>query len=238
MKTAIVTGASSGIGEATARVLVAAGYNVMLAARRTDNLAAITGELGDKAAYHMTDVANPDDHAALVEATDKRFGQVDALICNAGIMPVSLVEKRQRADWDRMIDVNMRAVMYGVDAVLPQMIERKDGHIVTVSSIAALMNFPSSSVYSATKAGIRMFGDALRKEMTAHNVRVTTVFPGGVKTELGNTITDSSVLDMMGQAFNFEFLEPEDIANGILYVLNQPPSVCVGEIMIRPTGQA
>ncbi|SIN62149.1 NADP-dependent 3-hydroxy acid dehydrogenase YdfG [Parasphingorhabdus marina DSM 22363] len=238
MRTAIVTGASSGIGEATARKLIADGYNVMLAARRADRLESLTEELGEHAAFHVTDVSSRADQEALAAATTERFGQVDALVCNAGIMPVSLIEKGDVEDWDRMIDVNLRGVLYGINAVLPRMVARKDGHVIIISSIAALENFPSSAVYSATKAGVRSMSDTLRKEMTAHGVRVTTIFPGGVKTELGSSIKDQSVLEMMGGVFNFEFLEPENLADSVAYVLNQPPSVCVGELMIRPTGQA
>ncbi|MEP3225025.1 MAG: SDR family oxidoreductase [Parasphingorhabdus sp.] len=238
MKTVIVTGASSGIGEATARKLVQSGYNVMLAARRTERLQAIVEELGEQTAFHATDVSKREDQQALAAATIERFGQVDALVSNAGIMPVSLLEKGDVEDWDRMIDVNLRGVLYGINAVLPAMVERKDGHIIIISSIAALETFPTSAVYSATKSGVRSMSDTLRKEMTAHGVRVTTIFPGGVKTELGTSIKDQSVLDMMGGVFDFEFLEPENLADSIAYVLGQPPSVCVGELMIRPTGQA
>lgn len=238
MRTVIVTGASSGIGEATARKLIADGYNVMLAARRADRLEALEAELGERAAFHVTDVSSRADQEALAVATTERFGQVDAVVCNAGIMPVSLIEKGDVEDWDRMIDVNLRGVLYGIHAVLPQMIDRKDGHVIIISSIAALQTFPSSAVYSATKAGVRSMSDTLRKEMTGHGVRVTTIFPGGVKTELGGSIKDQSVLEMMGGVFNFEFLEPENLADSVAYVLGQPPSVCVGELMIRPTGQA
>ncbi len=172
MRTVIVTGASSGIGEATARKLVQSGYNVMLAARRTDRLQAIVEELGEQAAFHGADVRSREDQDALAAATIKRFGQVDALICNAGIMPVSLIQKGHVEDWDRMIDVNLRGVLYGINAVLPAMVERKDGHIIIISSIAALETFPSSAVYSATKSGVRSMSDTLRKEMTTHGVRV------------------------------------------------------------------
>ncbi len=237
-RTAIVTGASSGIGEATSRALVKQGYQVMMAARRTDRLEKVAEELGEAAAFHATDVTNRDDLKALVAATDERFGHTDVLINNAGVMPLSFFQASRVDEWDQMIDVNLKGVLYGIDAVLPQMIARRDGHIVNVSSVAGLNARPSSGVYAATKFGVRAVSDGLRQEMTSHNVRVTVICPGGVKTELGDSIKDETIKEAAKTMFNFEFLEPENIADAILYVLNQPSSVCVGEIVIRPTEQA
>ncbi|MAN61421.1 MAG: oxidoreductase [Parvibaculum sp.] len=237
-RTAIVTGASSGIGEATCRSLVKNGYQVMMAARRTDRLEKVAAELGDAAAFHATDVANRDDLKALVAATNERFGQTDILINNAGVMPLSFFQASRVDEWEQMIDVNLKGVLYGIDAVLPQMVERRDGHIINISSVAGLNARPSSGVYAATKFGVRAISDGLRQEMTSQNVRVTVICPGGVKTELGDSIKDEAVREAAKTLFNFEFLEPENIADAILYSLNQPPSVCVGEIVIRPTEQA
>ncbi len=237
-RTAIVTGASSGIGGAVARKLVADGYNVMMAARRADRLEALAAELGDSAAYYAADVTNPDDLKALVAATDAAFGQTDVLINNAGIMPLSPMSGRRTEDWDHMIDVNVRGVLHGIDAVLPQMMERKDGHIINISSVAGLSATPISAVYSATKFGVRAISDGLRQEMTNHNVRVTVVSPGGVNTELADSITDQNLRAALESHLTFDFMEPENIADAVAYVLEQPASVCVGEIVIRPTGQA
>ena len=237
-RTAIVTGASSGIGVAVSKQLVEEGYNVMMAARRVDRLEALAADLGERAAFRATDVTNPDDLAALVEATDAAFGQTDVLINNAGIMPLSPMSGRRTSDWDQMIDVNVRGVLHGIDAVLPQMIERKDGHIINVSSVAGLAVTPISSVYSATKFGVRAISDGLRQEMTAHNVRVTIVTPGGVNTELADSITDENLRAALEAHLTFDFLEPESIADAVVYALDQPASVCIGEIVIRPTGQA
>ena len=236
-KTAIVTGASSGIGVAVSKKLVDEGYNVMMAARRVDRLEALAAELGEKAAFRATDVTSAEDLIALVAATDETFGQTDVLINNAGIMPLSPMSGRRTEDWDNMIDVNVRGVLHGIDAVLPQMIERKDGHIINVSSVAGLAVTPISSVYSATKFGVRAISDGLRQEMTGHNVRVTIVTPGGVNTELADSITDSNLRAALEAHLTFDFLEPENIADAVVYALDQPASVCVGEIVIRPTGQ-
>ena len=237
MRTALITGASSGIGAATARVLAETGFNVMLVARREEKLRALVEEIGDAAAFHVADVADRDAMTAAAAATAERFGQLDVLVNNSGIMPASLLEKGDADDWDRMIDVNLRGVLNGIHAALPAMVERGDGHILTVSSTAAFETFPASAIYSGTKAGVRSIMDGLRKEMTRHGVRVTTVFPGGVTTELGGSIKDPSVLEMMGATFDFDFLEPKHLARGILYAIDQPPEVCVGELTIRPTGQ-
>ncbi len=237
-RTAIVTGASSGIGVAVSKKLVELGYNVMMAARRVDRLEELAKELGDKAAYRATDVTNPDDLKALVEATDAAFGQTDILVNNAGIMPLSPMSGRRTEDWDNMIDVNLRGVLHGIDAVLPQMAERQDGHIVNVSSVAGLAVTPISAVYSATKFGVRAISDGLRQEMTGRNVRVTVVTPGGVNTELADSITDKNLRTALEAHLTFDFLEPENIADAVAYALEQPASVCIGEIVIRPTGQA
>lgn len=238
VRTAIITGASSGIGAAVASRLHADGMNVMLAARRADRIEAQANELGDRASFCVTDVTERDDVAALVAATDERFGQVDVLVNNAGIMPVSPMAMGLVDDWDDMIDVNVRGTLHGINAVLPQMIERRDGHIVNISSVAGHTTSPATSVYSATKYSVRAISDGLRQEMTAHNVRVSVISPGGVNTELGESITVDAIKSALQERLDFDFLEPGDIAESVSWVLGLPPTVCIGEMIVRPTGQA
>lgn len=237
IKTAVVTGATSGIGDAIARALMANGYNVMLAARRVDKLATLADELGAKAAYHPTDVTKHGDMIDLVAATEAAFGQVDVLVNNAGIMPLSFFETRKVDEWDQMIDVNIKGTLYGIDAVLSQMVARQDGHIVNIASIAGLQVGPAFGVYSATKFGVRALSEGLRQEVASKNVRVTTISPGTVATELFATITDPAVLSAIQGGFAYDPMQPVSIADAVIYALSQPASVCAGEIVIRPTGQ-
>jgi len=236
-RTAIVTGATSGIGEAISRSLVAEGYNIMMAGRRSEHLEKLSTELGATAKFTVTDVTKRDDVLSLVTGTNDAFGQVDVLINNAGIMPLSFFASRKVDEWDSMIDVNLKGTLYGIDAVLPQMLTRQDGHIINVASIAGLQAGPAFGVYSATKFGVRALSDGLRQEVASQNIRVTTLSPGTVQTELFGTITDSAVLDVIGQGFPYEPMKPQSIADAVLFALGQPDSVCTGEIVVRPTGQ-
>ncbi len=235
-KTVIVTGASSGIGAATAKMLVEQGANVMCAARRQDRLEELAKILGPKAAFHVTDVSKRQDLVDLAEATIKAFGAIDVLVNNAGIMPLSLITSRKVEEWDAMIDVNIKGVLYGIDAVLGHMMQRGSGQIINVSSVAGHRVGPASSVYSGTKFAVRAISEGLRQE-TAGKVRVTIICPGAVTTELAGTITDENVIGAMGDRFNFKFLEGKDIASAICYAIGEPENVSVNEIIIRPTEQ-
>ncbi len=235
--TAVITGASSGIGHAVARRLHADGMNVMLAARRADRIESLTDELGERAAFHVTDVTDRSAVEALVAATDEAFGQVDVLVNNAGVMPISPLAMRRVDDWNQMIDVNIRGVLHGIDAVLQQMIGRKEGHIINVSSVAGHKTSPGTSVYSATKYSVRAISEGLRQEMAPLGVRVSVVSPGAVQTELGDSITVGAIRDAIAANLDFEFLDPGDIADAVAWVVGQPPNVCVSEVLIRPTGQ-
>lgn len=236
-RTAIVTGATSGIGAAVSRSLVAQGYNVMMAGRRKQNLEALAAELGDKAKFALADVSKRHDVLSLIDQTNDVFGQVDVLINNAGIMPISLYASRKVDDWETMINVNLKGTLYGIDAVLPQMIERQSGHIVNVASIAGLQTGPAFGVYSATKSGVRALSEGLRQEVASQNIRVTIISPGKVETELFGTITDPAVLEVLGQGVSYQPMQPQNIADAILFALSQPDAVCIGEIVVRPTGQ-
>lgn len=195
-KVIVITGASSGMGEAAARYLAEKGAKVVMAARRIDRIEAIASELqkqNKEAIAVATDVTKLDDVNNLIETAVNKFGRVDVLINNAGLMPLSRLEQGNVDEWNQMIDVNLRGVLHGIAAVLPYMKSQKTGHIINTASVAAHLVFPSSAVYSATKFAVRALTDGLRQEMAAHNIRVTLVSPGAVKTELLEHITDKDV---------------------------------------------
>lgn len=235
-KSVIITGASSGIGAATAKRLAAAGAQVMLAARREDRLKELAKEIGANAAWRLTDVTSHADMLELGQAAIKAFGKVDVIVNNAGIMPLSPLANRRVDEWDRMIDVNIKGVLYGIDAVLTHMLERKDGHVINVSSVAGLMTNPTSAVYSGTKHAVKAISEGLRKE-TAGVIRVTTIYPGKVNTELGFSIKDPAVLAGIGDRFNYTGLEGEDIAEAVHFAIASPRNMVVNDIVIRPIEQ-
>lgn len=238
MGNVVVTGATSGIGKAIASALIATGHRVMLAGRRVELLEKLIVELGPDAAYEATDVTDQTAVENLIKSATDKFGQVDVLINNAGIMPVSFFSSRKVVEWEKMIDVNLKGVLYGINAVLPQMLGRRDGHIINLSSISGIQATRAFGVYSATKFGVRALSESLRQEMAAGNVRVTTICPGMVETELFGSITDEAVLAIIEKGFDFEPLKPSSIADAIIYAISQPNSVNVSELVIRPTGQA
>ena len=235
-KSVIVTGASSGIGAATARKLAASGAQVMLAARREDRLKALAAEIGGEVKWRVTDVANHGDMLKLGEEAIKAFGKVDVIVNNAGIMPLSPLANRRVAEWDQMIDVNVKGVLYGIDAVLSHMLERREGHVINVSSVAGLMTNPTSAVYSGTKHAVKAISEGLRKE-TAGVIRVTCIYPGKVNTELGFSIKDPAVIAGIGSRFNFKGLDAEDIAEAVHFAIASPRNMGVNDIVIRPIEQ-
>lgn len=240
-KTAIITGASSGIGQATAKELASKGFNIMLAARREERLQELKQEieqLGGKAQYLVTDVTSAEQMSALAEAALNHFGRIDVLVNNAGLMPLSFMNKLKISEWDQMVDVNIKGVLYGIAAVLPHMEKQKEGHIVNISSVAGHDITPGSAVYSGTKFAVRAITEGLRQEIDpSMKIRVTIVSPGAVATELVNTITDEDILDGFKNGPEMKFLEPEDIARAITYAVEQPDYVDVNEILIRPRQQ-
>ena len=240
--TAIVTGASSGIGHATAKRLGAEGANVVLAARREERLAELQSEItgaGGSALAVVTDVTQPDDWERLVAQTTDAFGAPDVLVNNAGLMPLSQVAKLKVDEWMRMVDVNLKGVLYGVAAVLPAMRERGSGHIVNVSSVAGRRLFPGGAVYCATKFAVRAFSEGLRSELgPGSGIRVTSIEPGAVDTELADHITDDDLVKGIEKMFEgMTPLESEDIAEAIHYALVQPERVNVEELIVMPTTQ-
>jgi NADP-dependent 3-hydroxy acid dehydrogenase YdfG len=238
-KVAIVTGASSGIGEATALELARAGADVVLAARRTDRLeklaATIGRETGAQSLVVPTDVTKRSDVEQLVEKTKERFGRVDILVNNAGIMLLSYLKNDHVDEWERMVDVNIKGVLFGVHAVMPTMLEQGSGHIVNVSSVAGHEIFPSAAVYCATKFAVRAFSEGIEKELSRLGIRVTNISPGAVATELTQHIKDQEVRDtFLKGSKDMVFLDARDIAAAVIYAVSQPEHVNVNEVIVRP----
>lgn len=240
-KVALVTGASSGIGRATALALSRAGAKVAAGARRTDKLESLRQEI-EKASGEVIvqklDVTKKDECDSFVSSAISRWGSVDILVNNAGLMPLSFFKNLKVSDWDQMIDVNVKGVIYCTAAVIPHMLAKKSGHIVNMSSIAGRVVFPSGTVYCATKHAVTAFSEGLRQEFGARsNIRVTCIEPGVVDTELNNTITDASLAKFVESTKQMASLKAEDIASAILFAVESPPHMNVNEIMLRPTTQ-
>ncbi len=241
-KVALVTGASSGIGAATARKLATEGVIVGLAARRKDRLEALMTEItdaGGKAVALPTDVTDPASCKAAADTLIAQFGRIDVLVNNAGLMPLSSIDSLKVDEWKRMVDVNVSGVFNATAAVLPQMIAQHSGHIFNMSSIAGRKVFTGLAVYCATKAAVTAFSDGLRMEIgPKHNIRVTCIQPGAVKSELYEQIKDAAYRKQMDDlAASMTFLEGEDIADSILFALKSPARMDVAELFVLPTEQ-
>jgi len=239
-KVAVVTGASSGIGEATAEALAAEGASVVVAARREDRLADLVGRIegnGGRTLSVQCDVTDEEQAHALIQRAEEELGSVDILINNAGVMLLSKVEKGLSDQWRQMFDVNVMGLLYATDAAVEVMKRQKSGHIVNISSVAGRKVRPTGGVYSGTKFAVNAISEGLRQELLEDNVRITMVEPGAVETELPDHITDDEALEGMGGLMKIERLQSEDIANAIAYVVTQPAHVSVNEILIRPTQQ-
>ncbi|MCM3666241.1 SDR family oxidoreductase [Mesobacillus subterraneus] len=238
-KIVIITGASSGIGRATAMKLANEGAKIVLAARREELMQQLAEEiqsLGGTTVYKVTDVTSLEQVQSLTDFALEQFGQIDVLFNNAGIMPLSYMKNNRVGEWDQMIDVNIKGVLHGVSAVLPHMLERNSGHIITTSSVAGHGIFPSGTVYCATKFAARVIMEGLNKELTKSNIRTTTISPGVVDTELVDLIVDPEVRPIFENP-ELPSIKSEDIANAVFYALSQPATVAVNEIIIRPTNQ-
>ncbi|CAN5774806.1 SDR family oxidoreductase [soil metagenome] len=234
-KTVLITGASSGIGAAAARGLSAAGAKVFIGARRVDRLAALATELreaGGTVSYRALDVTNRADNVAFVEAAIAEFGQVDVIVNNAGVMPLSPLNALKVDEWDTMVDVNIKGVLYGIAAVLPVMNRQGFGQIINISSIGGLSVSPTAAVYCATKYAVRAISDGLRQENDT--LRVTCVYPGTVESELASTITDATAAEAM-VAWRKIVISPDAVARAIAHVIAQPADVDTSEIVVRPT---
>jgi len=240
-KVAVVTGASSGIGYATALALSKAGAKVAIGARRTDMLSNLEKQIkenGGDVYSQKLDVTKKNECNSFIDNVLKKWGTVDILVNNAGLMPLSFFKNLKIDEWDQMIDVNIKGVLYCTGAVITHMLENKSGHIINISSVAGRIVFPAGSVYCATKHAITAFSEGLRQEVSVRkNIRVTCIEPGVVATELTNTITDESLQGFVENAKKMESLQANDIANAIVYAVESPSHVNVNEILIRPTTQ-
>ena len=239
-KVIVITGASSGIGQATAINLAQQGAKLMLGARRQDRLAQLVEQIqaaGGEAAFTLVDVTQRDQVTNLVHAAQEQFGPVDVLINNAGIMPVSRLYELKVDEWNTMVDVNIKGVLHGIAAVLPGMMERKSGHIINVASIAGQKVMAAGAVYCGTKFAVRAISEGLRLEVGSSNVRTTIISPGAVDTELPNTISNPAAQQYVAGIYKKEAIEPEAIARAIAFAIEQPMNVDVNEITVRPTIQ-
>ncbi len=237
-KVVLITGASSGIGEAAARLLAEKGAKVVVGARRTERLEKLVADIaakGGDARFKTVDVSDRADVQAFVDFARAAFGRVDVLVNNAGVMPLAPVAALQVDEWDRMIDVNIRGVLNGVASVLGEMKARGSGQIINVASVAAHIVVPTAAVYCATKYAVWAFSDGLRQENP--DIRVTTISPGVVATELGDEITDPNVKDFL-VGLRKAALTPDAIARAIAYAIEQPDDVDVNEIIVRPTSSS
>lgn len=236
----VITGASSGLGEATARHLAARGARLVLAARRTERLQALAQELeatGAETLVQATDVTQFDQVQALAQAALARFGRIDVLVNNAGIMPLAPIAKLKVDEWSRMIDVNIKGVLHGIAAVLPTMTEQKSGHIINIASVAGLKVFtPIGTVYSATKFAVRALSEGLRAE-APEGVRTTIVSPGAVESELKLHSSDPDSDAGVKAFYEANQIPADSVARAIAYAIEQPPEVDVNEIVLRPTIQ-
>jgi len=234
-----ITGASSGIGAATALVLAGRGAKVVLGARRAERLEALAGRIGmagGEAAHRPTDVRRREDLAGLVGLACERFGRLDVLVNNAGVGPISRIDALRVEDWDEMIDVNFRGVLYGIAAALPVFRRQGSGHVVNVISTAGLKIVPQQGVYAATKNAVRTFSEALRQETVA-GLRVTNVSPGMVRTGFADAMTDPAVKAAINERMDRIAIPAEAIARAIAFAIEQPADVEVGDIVVRPTVQ-
>lgn len=236
-KVVIITGASSGIGAETARVLARNGAKVVLSARREERLKELADEIGENAVSLKSDVSSLADMQALAALAKAQFGRVDALFANAGIMPAGNMSQMKVSDWMDMVDINIKGVLNAIAAVLPDFTAQKNGHIVVTSSVAGTRSVPGNAVYSGTKHFVRAMLDSFRMEAAAEgtNIRTTTVYPGAIKTELLHTIAPSDTKAMVEKFYEEVGLEPDTIANAVLYALSQPENVDVSDLVVRPS---
>lgn len=235
-KVIVITGASSGIGEATARLLAGQGAQVVLGARRLERLEALAAEInaaGGSALPRALDVTRRDDMQAFIDSAEQHFGRVDVIINNAGVMPLSRLDALKVNEWDRMIDVNVRGVLHGIAAGLPLMQRQRSGQFINIASIGAYAVSPTAAVYCATKYAVRAISEGLRQEVGG-DIRVTLIAPGVTESELAESISDEDARAAMRE-FRKGAIPAEAIARAIAYAVDQPADVDVSELIVRPT---
>ncbi|WP_229689141.1 SDR family oxidoreductase [Puia dinghuensis] len=240
-KVVVITGASSGLGEATARMLSAEGATVVLGARRAERIQALADQLnknGGKALALTTDVTDVAQVKKLVDSAVEKYGRVDVMVNNAGLMPHSPLERLKIDDWNQMIDVNIKGVLYGIAAALPYMKTQRSGQIINVSSVAGHKVNPGGAVYSATKYAVRAISEGLRQEVKPYNIRTTVISPGAVATELPNSATEPDVAAGIKKFYDDNAIPADSFARAVVFAMSQPEDVDINEILFRPTRQA
>jgi NADP-dependent 3-hydroxy acid dehydrogenase YdfG len=239
-KVVVITGASSGIGESTARLLAGNGARVVLGARRKDRIDALVKDItaqGGSALGFTTDVTKREDVEALVTGAFDKHGRIDVIVNNSGIMPIAPMAALKVKEWDRMIDVNIKGLLYGVAAVFPIMQKQKQGHIINIASVAGFKIFaPGGTVYSATKFAVRALTEGLRMENKADNIRCTMISPGAVATELPESSSEEATRKDLREFYKMA-IPADSVARAIAYTIEQPAEVEIDEIVIRPTAQ-
>ena len=239
-KIVVVTGASSGLGEATARLLSAQGATVVLGARRADRLQSLAKDLesrGGKALALTTDVTRREQVKALVDSAVQTYGRIDVMINNAGLMPQAPLERLKVDEWEQMIDVNIKGVLYGIAAALPHMQRQKAGHFINVSSVAGHRVGPGFAVYAATKYAVRALSEGLRQEVKPYNIRTTVISPGAVATELPDSVTDPDASKRIRTFYEQVAVPADSFARAVAFAMSQPEDVDINEILYRPTRQ-
>ncbi len=237
-KVVVIAGASSGLGEALARRLVKDGAKLVLGARRLERLKKLAQDLNlAPEAAVQTDVTQPEQVQALVDKAVALYGRVDVMVNNAGLMPHSLLERKKFDDWNAMIDVNLKGVLYGIAAALPYMQQQKSGHIINTSSVAGHKVRPGSAVYAATKTAVRVISEGLRQEVKPYNIRTTIISPGAVESELVASITEADVAANIQQFYDDVAISAESFASVVAFAISQPEDVDINEILFRPTRQ-
>ena len=237
-KVVVITGASSGIGAATVQVLAQAGAKLVIGARRTERLAELAASFTDgQVLYQQTDVTDQQQVKALIDLALDKFGHVDVLYNNAGLMPLSEMAELKVNEWERMIDVNIKGVLYGIASVLPPMIAQHSGQIITTDSVAGHIVHPGTAVYSGTKWAIQAIMDGLRQEQAANHIKTTMISPGAVNTQRFSTITDPKRRDAVEHDEKNNGLSASDVAKAVLYAIDQPANVAINEVLLRPVTQ-
>ncbi|MCH4170848.1 MAG: SDR family oxidoreductase [Lactobacillus sp.] len=237
-KVVVITGASSGIGAATTQVLAKAGAQVVIGARRTDRLKTLADQFATgQVLYQTTDVTDKASVQSLVDLAHAKFGHIDVLYNNAGLMPISEIAEFKVDEWERMIDVNIKGVLYGIAAALPYMIQQKSGQIITTDSVAGHVVHPGTAVYAGTKWAIQAIMDGLRQEQVANHIRTTMISPGAVNTELYTTITNPETKARIEKDEKEHGLSAEAVAKAVAFAIDQPEEVGINEILMRPISQ-
>jgi NADP-dependent 3-hydroxy acid dehydrogenase YdfG len=241
-KVVIITGASSGIGEATAKLLASKGAKVVLGARREHQLKQLVDEIqkaGGQAIYQVMDVVNPSDNAEIVKLAQETFGRVDVIFLNAGIMPTAPLSALKTDEWNQTVDVNIKGVLNGIAAVLPIFVSQKSGHVITTSSVAGLKAYPGGAIYGGTKWFVRDFMEVLRMEsaLEGTNIRTATIYPAAINTQLLGQITDQDAAEKMTALYKQYGISPDRVANVVAFAIDQPEDTNVNEFTIGPTTQ-